>query len=105
MQPKRLIQIVVIGILLILVYTQITIFVVQPIGALPEGKTLVMTRLKNMNFVDSADAACERSQGGVSLLCRAAMMGVVTGRATILLRLPYSSLLYSISTNGKSYAQ
>ena len=81
----------------------ITIFVIQPIGAVPEGRTLVVTRLTNMNFIDSADAICDRKMGGVSLLCRVAVMGRVEEKSSILLRLPYSEMLYSISTGGKSY--
>jgi hypothetical protein len=76
----------------------ITIFVVQPIGALPEGRTVVIARLTKLNFIDSADAFC-----GVSLLCRAAVLGKVTKEASILLRLPYSATLYQISTGGKHY--
>lgn len=83
--------------------TQITLFVVQPIGAIPEGQTLVITRLTNTHFIDSADAICDRLQGGVSLLCRAAVLGRVMDEARIYARLPYSEALYSISTGGKSF--
>lgn len=88
---------------LLIIYTQITLFVIPPIGALPEGKTIVITRLNKTEFIDSPDAMCERIQGGVSLLCRGMVMGAVANNATILVRLPYSSWLYSISTGGKSY--
>ena len=88
---------------LAVVCTQITIFVVPPIGALPEGRTVIITRLNKTEFVDSPDAMCERIQGGVSLLCRGMAMGAVIEKSTILLRLPYSSWLYSISTGGKQY--
>jgi hypothetical protein len=81
----------------------VTIFVIQPIGALPEGKTLIITRLTTMHFIDSADAWCERQMGGVNLLCRAVVMGRVAEKTTILARLPYSSSLYAVSTGGKSY--
>ncbi|MBC9883678.1 hypothetical protein G8O24_41055 [Bradyrhizobium sp. INPA01-394B] len=81
----------------------ITIFVVQPIGGLPEGRTVVIARLTKLNFIDSADAFCDRTMGGVSLLCRAAVLGKVTKEASILLRLPYSAILYQISTGGKHY--
>ncbi len=86
-----------------LVATQfVTIFVVQPIGAIPEGRTIIITRLTTMNFIDSADAWCERRFGGVKL-CRAAVMGRAADRTTILARLPYSETLYKISTGGKTY--
>jgi hypothetical protein len=81
----------------------ITVFVVQPIGAVPEGRTLVITRLNTMHFIDSADSWCERQVGQVNLLCRAAVMGRVADQATILARLPYFETLYKVSTNGKTY--
>ena len=98
---------VVVAVLLVLIYTQLTIFVIQPIGAIPEGKTIVILRLRGDNFstkfVDSADAACERIQGSVSLFCRAAVLGAVVDKSPILLRLPYSEWLYKMSTGGKVY--
>ncbi|WDM65303.1 hypothetical protein [Stenotrophomonas forensis] len=97
------ILLIVLVVLAIVVYTQLTIFVIQPIGAIPEGKTLVILRLNKTEFIDSADAMCEREMGGVSLLCRMGMMGGVASKSTVLLRLPYSQALYDISTGGKSY--
>ncbi|MDZ5647170.1 hypothetical protein [Nitrospirillum sp. BR 11828] len=83
--------------------TQITIFVIQPIGAIPDGKTLIISRLNKMQFIDSADAMCDRVQGGVSLLCRSMLLGTVAQNATIYLRLPYSKWLYTVSTDGKEF--
>ncbi len=77
----------------VLVYTQFSIFVIPPIGALPEGGTLIIGRLANVNFVDSADGICEREMGGVSLLCRAAVLGKIGSVATIYVHLPYSKTL------------
>jgi hypothetical protein len=88
---------------LLLASTQVTFFVVQPIGAVPDGRTLLIARLQGSTFIDSADAMCERIQGGVSLLCRGMVMGQVGKNATIYLRLPYSATLYQISTGGRSY--
>lgn len=81
----------------------VTIFIVQPIGAVPEGRTVIITRLTNMNFIDSADGICDRGMGGVSLLCRGAVAGRVLKQTTILARLPYSATLYGISTGGKTF--
>jgi len=89
--------------MLIIIYTQVTFFVIQPVGALPEGKTLVITRLNKTEFIDSPDAMCERLQGKVNLLCRGMMIGAVIDKSKILLRLPYSSWLYDLSTGGKRY--
>lgn len=103
MKKVHTVLLVVLAVISLLIYTQITIFVIQPIGALPEGRTLIITRLNKTQFIDSADAICEREQGGVSLFCRIGVMAGVASNATILMRLPYSSWLYSISTGGKSY--
>lgn len=57
-------------------YSQLCLFVVQPIGAIPEGRTLLLWRKSSkLNFVDSADGFCQRERNGVSLLCRAAALG------------------------------
>lgn len=90
-------------IILIAAASQVTIFVIQPIGALPEGKTLVISRMSNTKFIDSADAICERTQGGVSLLCRIGAMGGTLKNAQIYARMPYIHWLYQISTGGKEY--
>ncbi len=98
---------IIIGIVLlsiaIVIYTQITIFLIQPIGAIPDGRTLVLNRGGNLNFIDSADALCLRAQGKVNLLCRAATIAQVSREFTIYARLPYSETLYLISTDGAHY--
>ncbi|WP_095153388.1 MULTISPECIES: hypothetical protein [unclassified Pseudomonas] len=92
-----------IALLCLIVYTQITIFAVPPIGAVPEGRTVIMLRLNKTNFIDSADAMCVRIQGYVSLLCRGMTMAAVVNATTIIARLPYSETLYKISTGGETY--
>ncbi len=103
MKQKKVVVLVIISVMITLIYTQLTLFVIPPIGALPEGRTVIITRLNKTEFIASPDAMCERIQGGVSLLCRGMVMGAVVEKATILVRLTYSSWLYSISTGGKSY--
>lgn len=103
MSQKKIVALVVIAVTFIVFYTQVTLFVIPPIGALPEGRTVVITRLNKTKFIDSPDAMCERIQGGVSLLCRGMVLGAVLDEATILIRLPYSSWLYRVSTGGKIY--
>lgn len=97
----------VLGLLVVaaLASTQFTLFVVQPIGAVPDGRTLLIGRLAGSSFVDSADAICERIQGGVSLLCRGMVMAQVGKNSTIYLRLPYSETLYMWSTGGRTYGK
>ncbi|QLL15458.1 hypothetical protein [Pseudomonas chlororaphis] len=100
---KKLITAGFVALIAVVIYTQITIFVVPPIGAVPEGRTVIMLRLNKTNFIDSADAMCDRLQGGVSLLCRGVTMGAVVSKTKIIVRLPYSEWLYLISTGGKKY--
>jgi len=98
-------SLIVVAVLVVVAYTQLTLFVVPPIGAVPEGKTVVILRLNKTNFIDSPDALCERIQGGVSLLCRGVIMGRVLEKSKIIMRLPYSESLYLISTDGKTYSR
>jgi len=100
-----ILSLIILAVVVVIAYTQLTLFVVPPIGALPEGKTVVILRLNKTNFIDSPDALCERLQGGVSLLCRGVMMGGVLEKSKIIMRLPYSETLYLMSTNGKTYSR
>jgi hypothetical protein len=75
----------------------VRVFVVQPIGAVPEGVTVVVTGSPGLRFIDSPDAFCQREQGYINLLCRGMIAGRVAQNGTVLLRLPYSSFLYSLS--------
>lgn len=100
---KKLAFLIILSVVIYAVCTQITIFVIQPIGAIPEGKTLIIHRLNKTNFIDSADAICERLNGGVNLICRMGILSAVGEKSDIILRLPYSSTLYEISTGGKTY--
>jgi len=102
---KKSILLISVAILVIVAYTQVTLFVIQPVGAVPKGKTIVMFRLNKTKFIDSADAMCVRETGSLNLLCRGMMMGTVLDKATILTKLPYSETLYSISTGGKAYGK
>lgn len=104
-QKRTIIVLLIIVAVCISFYTQFTLFVIQPIGALPEGKTLLISRMDKTNFIDSPDAMCERLAGGVSLLCRGMMMGAIAEKAVIFVRLPYSEWLYKVSTDGKEYGK
>jgi hypothetical protein len=48
-KKKFFISFAVVAIICVAAYTQITIFVIQPIGAVPEGKTLIISRLNKTN--------------------------------------------------------
>lgn len=82
------------------------IFVIQPIGAIPEGVTIVYWRVGlNLPFIASADGILGTSEAGVSLLGRGILLAklaepIIERR---LLRMPYSETLYLWSTGGTMY--
>jgi hypothetical protein len=79
-------------------------YTIQPIGALPEGRTVIVWRGEGEPFFNSPDAECLQRMGGVSLLCRMAALGnAPTDR--IVLRLPYSEKAYLLSTGGQEFYQ
>ena len=82
------------------------IFVIQPIGAIPEGITIVYWRIDlNIPFVSSADGLLEESGSGVSLLGRSIMLAGITKPVLDreIFRFGYSETLYLWSTGGKIY--
>jgi len=89
--------------------TQVTLFVVPPIGAVPDGRTLVILRLQGdefeTKFIDSADAICERHMGGVNLLCRGIALAAIGENATVLVRLPYVEFLEGVANGGVLYGR
>ena len=103
LNTQRVVVLLALAIAVVVAYTQLTLFVIPPIGAVPEGRTVIISRSPATQFVDSPDAMCERLQGGVSLLCRGMAMGQVVEHSTIYARLPYSRTLYLWSTGGKTY--
>jgi hypothetical protein len=77
-------------------------YTIQPIGALPEGKTAIVWRNSGEPFFNSPDALCLERLGGLSLMCRGmAMAQAPTDR--IIIRLPYQGWAYSASTGGQKF--
>ncbi|ANK73602.1 hypothetical protein FA04_13825 [Ensifer adhaerens] len=74
----------------------VRIFVIQPIGAIPEGVTAIVVNIRGLNLIDSPDAFCAR-QGQPNLLCRGMTAAKVANEGKIILRLPYSQTLYSLT--------
>lgn len=90
------------AVLAVLFYLFCGFYTIQPIGALPEGKTLVVWREGDEPFFNSPDATCIRRVGYVSLMCRGMAMG--SGPIDrIIIRLPYQAWAYSISTDGQEF--
>lgn len=88
--------------LLLLLYTQVGFYSIQPIGALPEGGTVLVWRRGSEPFFNSPDGTCLRVQEGVSLLCRMVALGQAPVDR-IILRLPYQHWAYLASTGGQEF--
>ena len=89
-------------VIITILFTQFfTIFIIQPIGAVPEGKTLIVLQLNKTKFIDSADGMCLREFGYVNLLCRGMMLSAVLKKSKILVKLPYSEYLYKLTLENK----
>jgi hypothetical protein len=103
-QPQKshkgqIIAVVVIAAILAILYTQVGFYTVQPIGALPEGITLLVWRRGSEPFFNSPDGMCLQRIGGVSLFCRmSALEAAPTDR--IIARLGYWEFAYLQSTGG-----
>ncbi|HUN24399.1 MAG TPA: hypothetical protein PK299_14810 [Anaerolineales bacterium] len=81
------------------------VFTIQPIGAIPDGVTIIYRgRNSEIPFFSSPDGMCLQMQGSVSLLCRmAALSASVELTDRIILRLPYNHWAYLKSTNGLEF--
>ena len=82
------------------------VIVVQPIGALPRGATVVYFRLGlNLPFISSPDGLLLKSGREVSLLGRAAALAATASviKERRIISLPYSQALYIWSTGGRQY--
>jgi hypothetical protein len=99
---KAVVWIIVI-IVLVIAYTQLGLFSVQPIGALPEGVTLLVLRPKGRPFLDSPDRLCLDTMGGVNLLCRGMAISAAVENYTIISKLPFMNWAYTGSTKGMIY--
>jgi hypothetical protein len=86
---------VILVVLVLLFYTQFTIFIAPPAGAVTDGRALVMFRFRlgevSSEFIDSPDAMCERRQGYADSICRSVILNAVEHDSTVLVRLPYPS--------------
>ena len=82
--------------------TLIGVYSIQPLGALPEGVTVVVWRAQGEPLFNSPDAVCLKAQNGVSLLCRLAAMSQAP-KDRIIVRLPYQEWAYLWSTGGITF--
>ena len=94
---RRLLLLVVLFGLCALFYATSAIFVVPPVPAVIEGKTLIVTRMKGMAFLDSPAGWCAREAGEATVICQGLMLTRVAQDARILLELPYSETLADLA--------
>ncbi len=106
-KSKALIWIIIVLVLISLIWLVVRpgIFVIQPIGALPDGVTFIYhSRNPEMPFISSPDGLCLEFQGSVTLLCR---MGGITAGVELLdrkiIKLPYMRWMYLRSTGGAEF--
>jgi hypothetical protein len=81
-------------------------FVIQPIGALPEGLTIWYFRIgTNLPFISSADGLLLKKEGSISIMSRMITMTSLLEetKKRMITRLPYMRGFYLISTNGQEY--
>lgn len=100
---KGIISIVFIIIICFAVYALTGLYVIQPLGAIPEGATVWYWRVGlNLPFVSSADGFLIKQNQGVSLFSRMVVMTKhleeINKRRII--NLPYQKTLYLLSTGG-----
>jgi hypothetical protein len=82
------------------------IFVIQPIGAIPDGTTIIYWRNGlDIPFISSADGMLVKSGAGVSLMGRGLMLGKMAEpiKEREIIRIGYIESLYLLSTEGKKY--
>jgi len=77
------------------------VYTIQPMGALPEGRTMIVWRDFNNPIFDSPDATCLRMYDELTLYCRAAAIAAFDPD-NIIIRLPYQKWAYRISTGGRA---
>jgi len=90
----------------IFIYSNIGIFVIQPIGMIPEGISIVYWRSgTNLPFISSADGLLLKNVGEVTLIGRMAMIGKMSEllEKKLITKLPYSEWIYLKSTGGVKF--
>ncbi len=103
---KLLITLLIIVLLFCGIYFLTGLYIIQPIGALPEGVTIWYFRPGlNLPFISSADGFLLKNTGGVSLLTRALATGKLLEQITPrkIMKLPYFERLYLVSTDGVTF--
>lgn len=73
------------------------VIVIQPLNTLPDGGTAIVWGLSDFRLLDSADAKCLRDEGSVDVFCRISVLRNVAENGRVIIRLPYSEILFKLS--------
>jgi hypothetical protein len=101
-KARRWLSIVLLIVIILVIYLKVGFYTIQPIGAFPDGATLIVWRHGGEPFFNSPDATSLRVTGSVSLLSR----GMALGQAPIdriIMKLPYWEFAYTRSTGGMKF--
>ena len=104
---KKLIIIIII-VVPISIYSLLGVFIVQPIGAVPEGSTVVYYRVgTNLPFLTSADGWLIDQEREVSLFARAMAISTIINSIgdKKIFSLPYFESLYLLTTGGRKFSK
>jgi hypothetical protein len=105
-RKKNLARLAIWAAIAVLFYFTLGFYVTQPIGAIPDGATLVYVRAgTKLPFIASADGLLASNDMDVSLMGRGIMMAMVgkVVKDRRLFVMPYVHGLYLISTGGSTY--
>jgi len=100
-KPAKIKIVVAILFVLSCLYMTTGFFVIHPMGILPKGSTVFFWRVgTDLPFISSTEGIVEDSGQDVSILSRVVVMAGVVDKIKdgVIIRLPYSEFLYSIST-------
>lgn len=108
---KKIVCVLMMCLVAFLIWATTFLFIVNPIGAVPEGKTVWMFKPDRLftqeviPFICSADGILLKKMGGVSLLGRGITMSAIINNGDIIAKFPYSRSLYLLSTDGIEFSK
>lgn len=75
----------------------VRVIVIQPLKGMPNGGTAVVWGISGYRLIDNPDAKCLRDEGAKNIHCRIMVLKDVADNGKVLLRLPYSSILFKMT--------
>lgn len=97
------------AVLFILVWSTFSVFSIQPIGAIPDGATVIMFKPDRLlmqgkfDFLESVDHLQYKNSGEVTLLGRMMFLGIALKSSFVIVKLPYFETLELISNGGLTW--